>query len=271
MIVTPSFFDHWKTRLLVQITKDESTPLCLQRLWAYCQECRRHEFHKMTSTQLDSICHWGNRKPSCRAALVKSGFVEQMKPTGFRVHQWDEYNSKLLANWENGKSGGRPPKSENPHKTSESQKPNDNPTVTQPKPIDQTRPDQIDKKDQTDQTGRQAAIVSPATSDALPPVIRAGLDSLKASLVGGTDGRTDSDGIASNKRSLTFTVPTLAQVRQFLSLQFHGADQFAQPFLKAMQKSGWKSKKDGRQVQRWQDMARAYANAAAKNRLNQSP
>jgi hypothetical protein len=109
MIVKPEFMEHWKTRLLVEITKDESTPLCVIRLWAHCQTSRRWEFPDMTPDTLAAICRWGKRKPACRAALVKAGFVDRLK-MGFAAHGWHEVNAQLIQKWDSGKKGGRPAK-----------------------------------------------------------------------------------------------------------------------------------------------------------------
>lgn len=153
MIVQPDFVDHWKTRLLAEITGDKSAPLVLLRLWGYCQTSKRSYFPDMTPTQLASICHWGDRKPACHVALVKCKFVEKLSPAGFTVHQWNEYNAKLIANWENGKLGGRPSNEEIASKIRESGKPIGSIGITQPKPIEQT--EMISKKEQsgTDKMG----------------------------------------------------------------------------------------------------------------------
>lgn len=108
MIVQPTFLEHWKTRLLVEITSDASAPLAVIRLWGYCQESHRWEFPGMSPTQLASICRWGARKPPCHVALVKCGFVDKLPGGGFAAHDWGEHNSRLVHNWEAGKKGGRP-------------------------------------------------------------------------------------------------------------------------------------------------------------------
>jgi hypothetical protein len=109
MIVKPEFSEHWKTRLLAEITKDESAPLCVIRLWAHCQTSRRWEFPDMTPETLAAICRWGKRKPACHVALVKTRFVDRLKK-GFAAHGWHEVNAQLIQKWDSGKKGGRPPK-----------------------------------------------------------------------------------------------------------------------------------------------------------------
>ncbi|MEI6197017.1 MAG: hypothetical protein WCS42_22100 [Verrucomicrobiota bacterium] len=142
MIVQPDFLDHWKTRQLVDLTGDPASPLVIIRLWGFCQTSKRSYFPDMTPAQLASICHWGQRKPACHVALMKVKLVEKLTPKGFAVHQWNEYNAKLLANWENGKLGGRPSK---PHENRDSEKPMGSVGSTQTEPIDETRRDRVDK------------------------------------------------------------------------------------------------------------------------------
>jgi hypothetical protein len=109
MIVQPDFMEHWKTRRLVEITKDKSAPLAMLNLWGYCQTSRRWEFPDMTREQLAAICRWDNRKPACHVALVKAGFVDRLKK-GFAAHDWQQVNAQLIQKWNSGKKGGRPAK-----------------------------------------------------------------------------------------------------------------------------------------------------------------
>jgi hypothetical protein len=109
MIVQPDFLDHWKTRRLVEITNDESAPLAVLRLWAYCQTSRRWEFPDMTPAQLAAICRWASRKPACHIALVKVRFVDRLKK-GFAAHDWEVVNAQLIQKWNCGRKGGRPAK-----------------------------------------------------------------------------------------------------------------------------------------------------------------
>lgn len=184
MIVNPDFFDHWKTRRLIDLTKDKSAPLDLQRLWAYCQTSKRSFFTNMSNAQLASICHWGDRKPACHTALLTCGFIEKLSPKGFVVHQWNEYNAKLIANWENGKLGGRPPTKENINETDENEKPVGSVGVTQPEPIEQNRTNRTDQRDKSEGTGTEGTLGSrssvhlfkgkqqPASSNNIPPKSR---------------------------------------------------------------------------------------------------
>jgi hypothetical protein len=162
MIVQPDFPEHWKTRGLVKLTGDESSPMCVIRLWAHCQHSRRALFPEMTPSQLASICRWGDRKPACHVAMVKAGFVDKLKPKGFAAHEWNDHNRQLLQKWEAGARGGRPAgensekfskipensqlllsdhQSDQHGKTEGSEKPTGNRDETRSDRPDQTRPD----------------------------------------------------------------------------------------------------------------------------------
>ena len=274
MIVQPDFCEHWKSRLLVEITGDESSLIAVLRLWSHCQHSRRSEFPEMTPAQLASVCHWGDRKPACHVALVKAGFVEKLTPKGFAAHQWSQHNAQLLQKWQAGQKGGRPPTSEKANEKADSEKPTDNRPLTGTKPDrpDQTRPEEIDKirPDQTDQTPASSCASSAmAELRASPDAPKDGVDSKSLSGLGGLDGLVG--GIASKMTTKANTVPTLSQVQHFLMLQFEGAAQYAEPFYKTMQEQKW-CDKNGEPISNWQAMAKSYASNAWRNRnANRKP
>lgn len=127
MIVQPDFVEHFKTKALIKLTKDEASPLAVLRLWGHCQNSRRWQFPNMTAEQLAALCAWGDRKPACHTALVKAGFLKRLPEGGFEAHQWDQQNGKLIANWTNGPKGGRPKKGA---KSGPENNPNANPRET---------------------------------------------------------------------------------------------------------------------------------------------
>jgi hypothetical protein len=275
MIVQPDFPEHWKTRLLVKISKDESSPLAVIRLWAHCQHSRRSEFPDMTPAQLASICHWGARKPACHVALAKAGFVDKLTPKGFAAHQWSEHNAQLLQKWQAGQKGGRPPASEKPNEMPLFEKPTDNRPLTGTKPdrpdqIDQTRPEEIDKT-RPDQTRVAASPTSTLLAELRQSVDEpGGMDGDSKALVldGGKDGRTELDGLASSiAKQLTprCGVPTLQEVRTFLLNCFAGAVDYAEPFFNTMEKQHWRDK-SRKQITNWQAMAKSYASNAWRKR-----
>jgi hypothetical protein len=146
MIVETDFLTHWKTLMLIEELGDKAAPLCLIALWAHCQLRKSDTFHNMAPNALKSICRYEGEASKLRSALERCGWIE-VSGEAVIVHGWAEMNVKLLANWENGKKGGRP---RNPTETQ--RKPNDNPTitqneigVTQRKPIEKRRIEKIDE------------------------------------------------------------------------------------------------------------------------------
>jgi gas vesicle protein len=259
LIVHPNFLDHWKTRLLVKITRDESCVLAVLRLWSHCQNSHRNIFPDMTPAQLASICHWGKRKPSCHVALVKSGFVDRLTPKGFAAHQWDQHNRQLFQKWAAGEKGGRKRKDKNANDLPLSEEPVGYRPPTDRVP-DKTRPDQTRSDlDETrpDQTRPESPAFVSSSSNEDPRTEGRTEKLLVKELVGGLVGRTTA---------LQFRPPTEAEVRHYLCLQFNGAEEFAGPFLKAMQKQKWRSS-NGQIVGDWRAVAKKYAsNAELKRR-----
>lgn len=146
MIVQPDFVEHFKTKALVKLTKDEASPLAVLRLWGHCQTSRRWQFPNMTPEQLAALCAWGNRKPACHTALIKAGFVKPLAGGGFEAHQWDQQNGTLIQKWAAGRSGGRPKKGadgEAPEGSKSNRSKTDRLSVENRSKTDQIRLDQI--------------------------------------------------------------------------------------------------------------------------------
>jgi len=284
MIVKPDFPEHWKTRLLVKITKDESAPMALIRLWAHCQNSHRWEFPDMTPKQLDSVCHWGDRKPACHTALIKTGFVDRLSPKGFAAHGWNEHNAQMIQKWQAGAKGGRP-QTENPRgsekfsqnsenfqtppeqtesknldKTDEYAKPTDNRPPTGTKPDRSDRPDRSDqmRSKRSDQTDR-GQLAASNTAPHLPAAVD-GLDS-KSSEAGLDLGGLVS-GLASKMTTCPGYAPTLSQVKTAFSFFFAGAEKYAEPFYRTMEKQHWRDK-EGKLITNWKAMGKSYASKAA--------
>lgn len=134
MIVSPDFCDHWKTRLLVDLLKDEAAPVYLLRLWSHCQNRKSDKF-TMSATAVRAVCRSPHDAAQFEAALIESGFLRR---DGGDVEAlgWAEYNSGIISSWENGKRGGRPRKPVG--------KPNNNPRVNPPViPVNPSETDKI--------------------------------------------------------------------------------------------------------------------------------
>jgi hypothetical protein len=90
----------------------------------------------MAPKALKGVCRYEGEASKLRSALERCGFID-VDGEAISVHGWAETNAKLIANWENGKKGGRPKKvvdmgENNPAETQ--LEPNANPSVTQRNP-----------------------------------------------------------------------------------------------------------------------------------------
>lgn len=122
MIVDPDFLDHWRTGMVANAIQDQMAPVYLLRLWAHCQE-RKSDRFVMPTQGLKAQCKFPGDAQVFEAALIEAGFIERDGNSVF-VCGWAEKNASLLAAWENGAKGGRPPKA----------KPTENQTETHGKP-----------------------------------------------------------------------------------------------------------------------------------------
>ena len=125
MIVEPTFFDHWKTKMLEPLLGVQA-PLYVLRLWGYCQDRREWEFHNIPDGGIAAICRFDGEPAELLKALSDVRFIE-LDNGVMRVRNWHEYNASLVAAWTNGSKGGRPRKITQ-------QKPVENPSKTQAKP-----------------------------------------------------------------------------------------------------------------------------------------
>jgi hypothetical protein len=131
MIVQPDFLEHWKTSLLIELLDDKCAPLYVIRLWGHCQNRKTHRFPRVSPSITKAICKAPHDAEKFENAMIDSGFI-RIEGGDVVAHEWDVINASLIANWENGKKGGRPPKKT--HK-----KPIGNPDVT-----DKRREEKID-------------------------------------------------------------------------------------------------------------------------------
>lgn len=106
MIVEPDFLDHWKTRMLARLLKDERAPIYVIRLWAHCQQRKTDRFTGWNPDVLASVCRWDSDGSTLWDAMGKT-FLE-IDGEDVVVHGWADTNASLISAWENGKRGGRP-------------------------------------------------------------------------------------------------------------------------------------------------------------------
>src|SRR5450830_626348 len=126
VIVDPDFFEHWRTRMLVDaLGDDEMAPMYVMRLWAHCQSRRAIRFDSMPSAGIKALCRFKGDAVTLESALVEAGFITR-DCDAIDILKWADHNAKLISNWKNGATGGRPKKTE--------EEPNDNPNGTQEEP-----------------------------------------------------------------------------------------------------------------------------------------
>lgn len=164
MIVDPDFLDHWKTQMLIDSLDDPCAPIYVIRLWGHCQT-RRGWVFDIPVAGIKSICKYPGDADQLNQALIECEFLHR-NGKEVTVVGWDEHNSTLIANWNNGKKGGRPPKKkpmDNPEETHGL--PMDNPAETREEPIrlDRIGLDEIgqDKKTSTELATPGAAYYIP--------------------------------------------------------------------------------------------------------------
>lgn len=107
VIVKPDYFTHWKTQMLVSVTGLEESKLWPLMLWAHCERKKNEKHPNLPRYAVRSICGTTLPEDEVINALEASGYA-YYDGADFIVHEWEKYNSSLIAAWENGKKGGRP-------------------------------------------------------------------------------------------------------------------------------------------------------------------
>lgn len=132
MIVDPDFFEHWRTRMLIDaLGGDQMAPMYVLRIWAHCQQRRSMEF-TMSCNGLKALCRFTGNGQDLESSLIDAGFIDR-NGGAIMVPKWGEHNAKLISNWKNGANGGRPKASDgNPKDTEEEPKENPNKTQNEP-------------------------------------------------------------------------------------------------------------------------------------------
>jgi hypothetical protein len=121
---------------------DEFAPLYLIRLWGHCQTRKATRF-EIPAAGLKGLCKATGDAASLERVMVECGYIER-DGAFVVVLKWAEQNASLIAAWENGHKGGRPPKEPNQNPRVTETKPSGNPAATQPEPS--ANPDITDKR-----------------------------------------------------------------------------------------------------------------------------
>lgn len=171
MIVDPDFLDHWRTQMLADLLDgDPLAPVYIIRLWSHCQNRRDTKFSPMPAAGLKAICRYQGDADQLEAAMVEAGFIER-NGDEISVPKWADYNSQLMANWENGRRGGRPKKTHS--------KPIGNPSGTHPEPKSAkpengvtSREPSREEKSREDEKGREEVCPTSADANAEPAPVK---------------------------------------------------------------------------------------------------
>lgn len=162
MIVDPDFLGHWRTRMLADMLEDECAPIYIIRLWGHCQSRRGWVFDGMPVQATKAICHYQGDAKHFEKALIECGFLSRQGDR-ITVVGWDEHNATLIANWTNGKRGGRPKGSTKETREKPTGKPrnnpSDNPTETDKIGLDEIGLDDTDIKPGASSEASEPALV----------------------------------------------------------------------------------------------------------------
>ena len=166
MIVEPDFLDHWKTRTLVALLgDDELAPLYIMRIWAHCQNRRQSRFDSFPAAALKGVCRFAGDADLLERSLSDVGFIGRNEDGSLSVVGWDEHNSTLVANWVNGKRGGRPRSDQKPAE----KKPIDNPNANWVNPTETQTGNGVTEKRREEKIGEEELPKGNSSADAETP------------------------------------------------------------------------------------------------------
>jgi hypothetical protein len=140
--------------------EDKMAPIYVMRLWGHCQS-RKSTHFTIPTLGIKALCRYAGDAAALESALIDSGFIVR-NGASIEILGWAEQNAKLIANWKNGSTGGRPSKTQ--------EEPKDNPNETQPEPtethVEPIRVDKsgLDKNGETSKAKTSAAPKRRATS-----------------------------------------------------------------------------------------------------------
>jgi hypothetical protein len=105
MILSPDFCDHYKTKILLRLAGHAGV-FSLLKLWSQCQFRKTERIEKPPDI-VAAIADWQGDPDQLEQALIESGYARR-EGDALIMHQWQDQNKKLFANYRNGKKGGRP-------------------------------------------------------------------------------------------------------------------------------------------------------------------
>jgi hypothetical protein len=112
MKLDPGFPSHWKTERLIARC-GVGAAFGLLRLWGTCQVSRRWSGLDLTPAKLAAVMRYEGDPAELWAAMTDSvgPWLDAEEGGTWTVHDFDHHQRQTIALWENGRKGGRPPKS----------------------------------------------------------------------------------------------------------------------------------------------------------------
>ncbi|HZR66017.1 MAG TPA: hypothetical protein VFA85_12760 [Terriglobales bacterium] len=111
MIVKVDFPDHPKTLKLEELGGPGAPMWCI-RIWGYCQIKRTNRFRNtdeyFTNSGMRTVFRIRNKNVMPLNILKDCGFIRE-EGDMLVVHDWDIVNKRMVASYNNGAKGGRPP------------------------------------------------------------------------------------------------------------------------------------------------------------------
>lgn len=98
MIVEPDFFDHWRTRMVVDaLDGDECAPIYIQRLWAHCEKLRTVSF-EIPCEGLKFLCRYTGDSRKLESSLIDAKFMRR-DGNIVTVYSFEENNARIIRSW----------------------------------------------------------------------------------------------------------------------------------------------------------------------------
>lgn len=126
MRVEIELLDHPKFLRLRKRLGNDALEILL-RIWGHCQSAQRGGTWRAADAEyVEIVARWSGNPGEAYKALVEVGFIDE-RANSIVIHDWEEFNSRTITNWRNGRSGGRP--------AGKKAEPHNNPPRTDGKPM----------------------------------------------------------------------------------------------------------------------------------------
>lgn len=115
MIIDPDFVDHWKWHSIAADLDAEHSDVVtmILRIWSHCQQRKSDRFPRLSNKALATLCRFTGDPDALFSSMETHGLLRRAPDGELVVEKWADHNAKLLADWTNGRKGGRPKGSKN--------------------------------------------------------------------------------------------------------------------------------------------------------------